>query len=300
MLKKHVPNSTGKEQVMIDNTKELKKQLIEIESMMDELRRKEKIYKDLPEGRMRVTTSKKNAQFYYATPTSPAYKYLPASEKEFIKKFLQREYDRKAAKILLKMKNATERSLFHNVGELRNAYEKLCKGRKNFFLSMKEAFDKSGKNSLHKIKPLNELSEIAIFLAGNSSKSPLVTELFTEQGKYETEAGEYVRSKSEKIIADTFKKMNIPYIYEPKIILDRNKTVFPDFACLNVRKRKTIFWEHLGLTDLPDYAVKNFAKLDIYEKNGYFIGDDIIISTETQEHPLDISTIKRKIERYLY
>ncbi|MBQ3968687.1 MAG: hypothetical protein II688_08365, partial [Lachnospiraceae bacterium] len=75
---------------------------------------------------------------------------------------------------------------------------------------------------------------------------------------------------------------------------------FPDFACLNVRKRKTIFWEHLGLTDLPDYAVKNFAKLDIYEKNGYFVGDDIIISTETQEHPLDISTIKRKIERYLY
>lgn len=280
MLKKHVPNSTGKEQVMIDNTKELKKQLIEIESMMDELRRKEKIYKDLPEGRMRVTTSKKNAQFYYATPTSPAYKYLPASEKEFIKKFLQREYDRKAAKILLKMKNATERSLFHNVGELRNAYEKLCKGRKNL------------------VSPIEPTDDI--FIGKWLEENPGAQNTFPEQGKYETEAGEYVRSKSEKIIADTFKKMNIPYIYEPKIILDRNKTVFPDFACLNVRKRKTIFWEHLGLTDLPDYAVKNFAKLDIYEKNGYFIGDDIIISTETQEHPLDISTIKRKIERYLY
>ncbi len=58
--------------------------------------------------------------------------------------------------------------------------ERIRAGIKNFFLSMKEAFDKSGKNSLHKIKPLNELSEIAIFLAGNSSKSPLVTELFTE------------------------------------------------------------------------------------------------------------------------
>jgi len=264
---------------MIDNTKDLKDRLTEINNMLEKIKKREKCYKEIPEGKIRVSTSNKNIQYFLATPTSPAYKYLPASEKEFIKKFLQREYDRKAAKILLKMKNATERSLFHNVGELRNAYEKLCKGRKNL------------------VSPIEPTDDI--FIGKWLEENPGAQNTFPEQGKYETEAGEYVRSKSEKIIADTFKKMNIPYIYEPKIILDRNKTVFPDFACLNVRKRKTIFWEHLGLTDLPDYAVKNFAKLDIYEKNGYFVGDDIIISTETQEHPLDISTIKRKIERYL-
>ncbi|MCR5627156.1 MAG: hypothetical protein K6F99_07550 [Lachnospiraceae bacterium] len=239
---------------MIDNTKDLKDRLTEINTMLEKIKKREKCYKEIPEGKIRVSTSNKNTQYFLATPTSPAYKYLPASEKEFIKKFLQREYDRKAAKILLKMKNL--------------------------------------------VSPIEPTDDI--FIGKWLEENPGAQNTYPEQGKYETEAGEYVRSKSEKIIADTFKKMNIPYIYEPKIILDRNKTVFPDFACLNVRKRKTIIWEHLGLTDLPDYAVKNFAKLDIYEKNGYFVGDDIIISTETQEHPLDISTIKRKIERYLY
>lgn len=53
-------------------------------------------------------------------------------------------------------------------------------GIKNFFISMKEAFDKNSKNSLRKIKSLREIDEVSIFLAGNSSKSPLVNELFAE------------------------------------------------------------------------------------------------------------------------
>ncbi len=53
-------------------------------------------------------------------------------------------------------------------------------GINNFFISMKEAFEKNSKNSLRKIKSLREIDEIAIFLAGNSSKSPLVNELFSE------------------------------------------------------------------------------------------------------------------------
>lgn len=53
-------------------------------------------------------------------------------------------------------------------------------GINNFFISMKEAFDKNSKNSLRKIKSLNEIEELSIFLAGNSSKSPIVNELFAE------------------------------------------------------------------------------------------------------------------------
>ena len=45
---------------------------------------------------------------------------------------------------------------------------------------MKEAFEKNSKNSLRKIKSLGEIEEISIFLAGNSSKSQIVNEIFTE------------------------------------------------------------------------------------------------------------------------
>ena len=56
--------------------------------------------------------------------------------------------------------------------------------------------------------------------------------------------------------------MNIPYKYESKLTIAQNKIMYPDFTCLNVKKRKTIYWEHLGLLDNYDYSTKNFAKID--------------------------------------
>jgi len=58
--------------------------------------------------------------------------------------------------------------------------ERIKDGINNFFISMKEAFEKNSKNSLRKIKSLSEIEEISIFLAGNSSKSRIVNELFAE------------------------------------------------------------------------------------------------------------------------
>lgn len=58
--------------------------------------------------------------------------------------------------------------------------ERIKEGINNFFISMREAFEKSGKNSLRKIKSLREIDEFSIFLAGNSSKSKMVSELFNE------------------------------------------------------------------------------------------------------------------------
>ena len=59
---------------------------------------------------------------------------------------------------------------------LRNRIEQ---GIRRFFTALAEAFDKSaGQDS--RIAPLSDVKQIFIFLAGNSSKSPLVTELFRE------------------------------------------------------------------------------------------------------------------------
>jgi len=88
---------------------------------------------------------------------------------------------------------AIEVSLFRDDGQLMKNFplnvsidlqkilrDRIQTGIKNFFISMKEAFDKNSKNSLRKIKSLREINEMSIFLAGNSSKSPLVNELFAE------------------------------------------------------------------------------------------------------------------------
>ena len=98
--------------------------------------------------------------------------------------------DSEIAKKILTEKNITV-NLFRDDGQIISNFsleiaidlEKILRGRikegiNNFFISMKEAFEKNSKNSLRKIKSLNEIEEISIFLAGNSSKSPIVNELF--------------------------------------------------------------------------------------------------------------------------
>ncbi len=75
--------------------------------------------------------------------------------------------------------------------------------------------------------------------------------------------------------------------------------MYPDFTCLNVKKRKTIYWEHLGLLDNYDYSTKNFAKIETYENNGIYVGDTLLISTETTNNSLNVSVIRDKIEMFL-
>lgn len=56
-------------------------------------------------------------------------------------------------------------------------YKRIEKGVMNFFVAMKEAFATASKES-SPVKPLAETEEVAIFLAGNASRSELVTEIF--------------------------------------------------------------------------------------------------------------------------
>ena len=117
-----------------------------------------------------------------------------------------------------------------------------------------------------------------------------------------TERGEQVRSKSEKIIADKYYMIGIPYRYEqPLILLDRGKRVRvrPDFTVLNVRTRVQRFHEHLGRMDDPKYIYKNIYKLRLYEKNGIFVGDQLILTYESKDRPLDMSHLERLIDRYI-
>ena len=122
---------------------------------------------------------------------------------------------------------------------------------------------------------------------------------FPEKGKYITDKGEYVRSKSEKILADMFYKHNVPYQYEPAIKIKPGKTLYPDFVLLNVKERKTYYWEHLGLAAEEDYASKNLEKINTYDKNGIVVGENLLISMETEFSSLDIKQIEQKIKEKL-
>lgn len=115
-----------------------------------------------------------------------------------------------------------------------------------------------------------------------------------------TRNGEYVRSKSEKIIADELQSRGIPYKYECPIKLRGfDSCIYPDFTVLNKRTGKEYYWEHLGKMDDVDYYGNVQWRLDLYARNKIFIGDKLLLTYETGYHSISVPVIEYTIENYL-
>ena len=117
--------------------------------------------------------------------------------------------------------------------------------------------------------------------------------------EYYTAKGERVRSKSEIILADALARKDIPYQYERPLRLKGYGTIHPDFTVLNVRGRKTYYWEHLGMMDDPEYSQKAIERISQYQKNGIYPGEHLILTYETRNYPLQTRQIDDLITHYL-
>lgn len=120
-----------------------------------------------------------------------------------------------------------------------------------------------------------------------------------EDKEFYTARGERVRSKSESDIADRCYYRGVFYLYEYPWTLPSAGVWFPDFTVLNVRTRKVYLWEHLGREDDPNYAIRSMRKLRLYQENGFWPGENLILTHETADRPLNIHDIDAVIEHYL-
>ncbi len=166
-----------------------------------------------------------------------------------------------------------------NKNDIKKAYDKLPEAKKNLIRPIIESDEEYIANWYENHK-------------GNSNTFPIDVNIYTEKG-------EQVRSKSEKILADLFNKHNIPYVYEPKIALTNGHMAYPDFAVLNIKERKTVYWEHLGLVDQTEYAMRNLNKISEYESTGIELGDNLIITMESSKKGFDTRSVEKKIEKFL-
>ena len=259
----------------------LKNQLSRCERLLHEVEKRLRTYKNLEPGNVRVAMSHGCPQFYFRRPGKDKEEYIPAIEKEKIHLLAQRDYEEKVYKELISMKNRLNKFIAgYDPKAIENIYERMCEKRKNLII------------------PIVPTDEMYIEKWLEKYKGGMNT--YGEATEFITLRGEYVRSKSEKIIADYFYSHQIPYQYEPSFALNGSKDVFPDFVLLNVEKRKTIYWEHLGKVGDETYATRNFNKLMDYEEQGLIVGDNLIITMETKERPLDIALVEKKVRQFLY
>ncbi len=268
------------ENILIDYGNELNAQLLEVRSLRKEAEKRVNKYKNMEPGTLRVTKSHGRPQYYFRSDKADKGKYISIDELDKIKIYAQKEYDEKILRQLTILEKRLETFLKgYIVEKINSSYCDMCDTRKSL------------------IEPLipSRESMIRKWLEENKGE---MNECDKEHS-FKTMRGEFVRSKSEKILADYFWNSNIPYQYEPCFEMSNYRNVNPDFIILNVRKNKNIYWEHLGLVSEEWYASKNFLKIMDYEDSGLIIGDNLIITLETPERPLDIKLVEDKVNTFI-
>ena len=226
------------------------------------------------------SSKRKNGYQYYLQKDDGKLEYVKEKDIYKVKRIVQRDYYAALLDNLLTVRYRIERfTKIYDIGSIARVYDDLSEARKAL------------------VTPLFPSDEAYItdWRAHNIGD----TNTFPEKGKYLTARGEFVRSKSEKILADIFCKYGLIYQYEPEIMLYNGVRCYPDFAILNIKERKTYYWEHFGLVSNSDYADKNLEKLARYEKSGIILGDNLLVSFEAKGIGLDVQSIEDKIIRYL-
>ena len=112
-------------------------------------------------------------------------------------------------------------------------------------------------------------------------------------------SGDSFKSKAEYIHNMILNEMDAPHVYEPRLLLEGFGTIRPDFVLLNVRTRQTFYHEHFGMMDNPDYCAKALSKLNHYHQNGYYEGENLLITMESSEHPMDPDEVTQLFRHYL-
>lgn len=262
-----------------------------MDSLKKELIRKEKRYKKLleslpptaanpPAARLEISNCNGIIR-YYRTSFDPEKRtkkkiYLNPEEKEAAQKLAQQAYEQKLQRLLTnnlkRIRNLTKN--YHD-NEIANIYARLSPERKKLVTPVEMTLEK------WKSIPNQGL------------------DYQQENRKILTNNGEFVRSKSEKILADLFRERGLVYKYECPLRLNDGGILYPDFTFFSQNLQEEIYWEHDGMMDDPDYVEKAIKKIQNYERSGIFRGVNLIVTYETSTNSLDGRWANILIERLL-
>lgn len=231
-----------------------------------------------PEGSINVSFSHGKAQFRHIRKDSR--RYISSSEEQLIYSLSQKNYNEK----VLKCAQAESKELSHTLNYLASIRQP-----EQVYGEMNDQIKPYVKPILIPDEDYRRLWESASFYQKSADPhSPFITK-----------KGETVRSKSEILIANLLCDMNIPYRYEAELILN-GITYHPDFTILDLKRRREVYHEHLGMMDRPDYAINSIDRIRVYQQNNIVLCDRLTISMESSQTPLDVTALAKMFERYKY
>lgn len=255
----------------------LQKKIAEYEKILSKVNKE---LESAPKGYIRVSYKHKCPQYYYLENRNERNgKYINKKHQQLVKDIQLRDYNKRLKRELEHQLYSLRKCLASYSSEkLIQIYEKIPVPRKNKITAKvisNSEYKEKWETTKYTPKTFDEAQTFLI-----------------------TANGEKVRSKSENIIADTLLRLETAYRYEAPVRI-ADITFHPDFICLNLRTRQEVLWEHLGLMDDENYATNAIEKIRLYEQSGYKLGENLILSAETREHPLNSQEVEKIINKYL-
>ena len=259
-----------------------KQQLImERDRLMVYLKERQAALKTAPEGHLRISHCKKYCQYFECDNKNERRKYISVKQEPYIRSLAQKEYDEKICRILEKrIRKLT--TFLENGGyeEIYDLYAGLPDGKRKYIVPVEltpDEYVQEWMSEEYRAKPFQE----------------------SDVSNYYSSLGKRMRSKSEIIIADTLTAMNIPYRYECALLLEDGRVIYPDFTVLRKSDRKTVHLEHLGMMDDTQYSINAVERISLFEKNGFFLGEDLFLTFETSRKQIDRRVLQEMFKHCL-
>ena len=236
--------------------------------------------KNLPEGTLRVSVDKGYPRYYRCQEGDKVGNYIRKQDKEIAQKLAQKEYNSKVLQLIQKRLKQIENIIKdYEDDEIEKCFYGEHAAKQKLIVPVEQTWQ-------DKLKDWQEKGYVGKGFQDNTM------EIYTQRG-------ERVRSKSEKILADYFYYHGIPYKYECPLLLRGYGVIYPDFTFLSPKSRQEMYWEHNGMMDDAVYAQKAVKKIELYEKNGIFPGERLILTFETGQTTLNNEIIEAMAKRYL-
>lgn len=231
-----------------------------------------------PEGNLEVRLIKGVPRYYHANAAGRPV-YLKENDLPLVCQLAQKRYDLKSLKLV-----SDEIRLYETI---------ISKTRSSHVEDYYESLPAHFRSLISPLVPTDEE-----FAKEWDSAKYETNPYYASIPELVTEKGEPVKSKSELYIANELFKRSIPYRYECRTFLKDYEEYYPDFTILNVSRRKTIYWEHLGMFDNPGYYDKAVRKINTYGMNDICPGENLILTFESSGVPLNTLLVRKYIEKY--
>ena len=249
----------------------IKKEIDNIEEQLDVLGARVEHFKRIEKGKLGITNRRSGVQYYIRMPGSNP-KYLKKKEKARLKMFMQNYYDLYMCEGLTEFKTGCLDFL-----KLLEKYQNLSAQLPPCVLENVELLPSDIEKDAEKWE--------------NLGKRHLIPD---NDHRIQTLRGDFVRSKSECLIADRLYLSGLHYRYEEELCIEFD-TYYPDFMIMNPINDEIIIWEHFGKMDNPNYLGRAIKKIDAYSDIGYSFGKNFIATVETADWPLNNATVENNI-----